>query len=269
MIIKSLPKINLALDILGKTQSGYHEIQTVFHQLSGPADEIKLQPAEEILIESDEPRLPLDKTNIVLKAALLLKKLCGIDQGAGIFIRKKIPLMSGLGGGASNAVAALKGLAKLWGVFCCGNPDTHGEKKCILRKIADQIGMDCAFFFAGGAALGEHFGEKITSLPRLPDDIKIEVIETGVEVSSYKAYSQIDLDNKCGRNTEKTRVLINALNKKDAEAILENIHNDFEETVFKKYPVLKQIKDKVESEKPGRVLLCGSGGALARLFIVH
>ncbi|MBI4994558.1 4-(cytidine 5'-diphospho)-2-C-methyl-D-erythritol kinase [Candidatus Peregrinibacteria bacterium] len=266
--ILSYPKINLALDILGKTPSGYHEIQTVFHQLKEPVDEIILENREDGILEvtCDNPKVPLDETNTVLKAVRLLKKYLGaLCLGAKIFIRKRIPLMSGLGGGASNAVAALKGLAELREINCCTARDKIRDKhaaNCILRKIADQIGMDCQFFFDGGTALGSHFGEKITPLPALPPEIKFEIIETGIEISSHQAYNQIDL-NRCGKNFKKTKALIAAIRASDPKNILENLHNDFEEFIFEKYPRLVEKKREIELKNSAScIMLCGSGGCL-------
>lgn len=299
----SYPKINLALDILGKSNSGYHEIRTVYHHLSAPADEIILEDDESgaVAVFCDNPKVPTDEKNTAFKAALLVKKYFGILRGVKIAIHKKIPIMSGLGGGTSNAVATLCGLAKLWGIKCCHHELVEGcgksfmlrqaqhDNHCTLRRIADQIGMDCAFFFnskldlvrsgptrpdltsvsrsrralAGGTALGTHFGEKITSLPALPPEIKFEIIETGVEISSRDAYSWIDL-HRCGKNKEKTARLIKAIRKQDVKGILSNLHNDFEEFIFAKFPKLLKMKRGIESKKPGRVMLCGSGGALVR-----
>ncbi|MEK7171745.1 MAG: 4-(cytidine 5'-diphospho)-2-C-methyl-D-erythritol kinase [Patescibacteria group bacterium] len=264
--IFSYPKINLALDILRRDKSGYHEIQTVFHQLKEPFDEIILARRENgnLEINCDNTKVPLNEENTVLKAAHLLKKHAGIKNNAKIFIKKRIPLMSGLGGGSGNAVAALKGLAQLWNINCCEARnkirDKHGTN-CLLRKIADQIGMDCQFFFDGGTALATHFGEKITPLPPLPPRIKFEIIETGVEISSQKAYSQIDLTHS-GKNLEKTKALIAAIRASDAENILKNLHNDFEDFIFEKYPILKNAGGE---RGKNRVILCGSGGALVQI----
>lgn len=254
----SYPKVNLALDILGKTDSGYHEIRTVYHQLSSPADEIILEDDKSgaIAVLCNHPKVPTDEKNTAFKAALLLKKHFGISRGVKITIDKKIPVMSGLGGGASNAVATLKGLAKLWGI----------ADKEVLEKIALQIGMDCSFFFYGDTALGEHFGEKITPLPPLPPEIKFEIIETGVKISSRDAYSWIDLRH-CGKNRQKTERLIEAIRKQDVKDIPANLHNDFEEFIFAKFPKLIEIKRNIESKKPGRIILCGSGGALMRIYL--
>lgn len=273
--LKSYPKINLALDILKKDASGYHEIQTIFHMLPEPFDELIIEELAEdkIKIGCDNPALPLDDTNTVLKAAKLLKRQAGVKGGAKIFLKKKIPLMSGLGGGSSNAVVALKGLARLWAIRCCAD-GSHKDSQCLLRKIAAQIGMDCAFFFYGGTALGEHFGEKITPLPALPSSIKFEIIETGIEISSHWAYRQINLQ-QCAKNLDKTKKLIAAIRAGGNKEILENIHNDFEEFVFAapawgrhspwlaKHPKLREIKKRELQKNPqNKIILCGSGGAL-------
>jgi len=264
----SYPKVNLALDVCARDVSGYHEILTIFHELKSPCDELIIEECdgEGIEVTCDNPRLPTDETNTVTKAAKLLQAQMDVKKGAKIFIKKKIPLMSGLGGGSSNAVAALKGLVQLWGIKCCDIVLGIHRNDCILKSLSAQIGMDCPFFFNGGTALGSHFGERLVEMPLPPKEIKFEIIETGVEISSHDAYNQIDLQ-KCGRNIAKTKSLMAALRACDSQKIMENLHNDFEDFVFAKYPKLLEIKQKIESEKSGRVLLCGSGGALVRVFV--
>lgn len=265
--IFSYPKVNLALDICEKDESGYHEILTVFHELKFPFDELIIEECDGEAVEvlCDNPRLPTDETNTVTKAAMLLQAQMDVKKGAKIFIKKKIPLMSGLGGGSSNAVAVLKALTELWKFKCCEIVLGIHSNDCILKRLSTQIGMDCPFFFNGGTALGSHFGERLIEMPLTPKEIKFEIIETGVEISSREAYSQIDLKN-CGRNIAETKSLIAALRACDREKIVKNLHNDFEDFAFAKYPALLEIKRKIESEKPGRVLLCGSGGALFRVY---
>lgn len=275
--IRSYPKVNLALDILGKASSGYHEIQTVFQELPEPFDELEISPAPDGVLEvkCDNPKVPTDDTNTVLKAAKLLKAHMKIEKGARIFIKKRIPLMSGLGGGPSNAVSALRGLEELWKPYC--HPGVYPGQRAGegMTLLADQIGMDCAFFFHGGTAFGEHFGEKITPLPKLPIEIKFEVIETGVEVSSHDAYQLVDLA-KCGKNRDKTEKLIHAIRTFDTQGILENIHNDFEEFIFEKHPKIREIASayglamtKRRDLKMTKLILTGSGGALVKITRIH
>lgn len=278
MSIISYPKVNLALDILNKDPSGYHEIRTVFHQLSQPFDELFFEelPSGEIKIICDNPEVPCDKTNTVFAAARALQQNYGIRRGVKITIKKRIPLRSGLGGGASNGAAALRSLAQLWNICHC-EPSLGLAKQsssvchapdCIIFRLAPKIGMDCTFFLHGGTALGEHFGEKITPLPSLPPELQFEIIETGVSVSTRSAYEMVNLA-RCGANIEKTQQLIAAIHASDAQKILKNIHNDFEEFVFEKYPKIKAATHYSLQTTHYPLLLCGSGGALAKLTLKH
>lgn len=210
MKIKSPAKINLALDILGKDESGYHVIQTVFHEIN-LHDIIEIEKIPKgIEIECTNKNVPTDETNTVYKAV----KLLGLD-GFRIKITKNIPPKSGLGGGSSNAAAVLKALA----------PDLKREE---LAKLAAKIGMDTPFFIYGGTALGTHFGEKITPLPKIKG-LSIELDFHPNEISTKEAYSKIDL-TLCGKNKDKTKEMIAAIRKGDTQKIIQNIHNDFQKT---------------------------------------
>lgn len=240
MILRSPAKINLCLDILKRDVSGYHEIQTVFHEVKFLFDDVELKEIENgIDVQCDNPDIPIDHTNTAYKAAEVFKNHFHIDRGIKIKIKKKIPIFSGLGGGSSNAVAVLKGLNELW--------DIHAPQEELI-KLSNQISMDAAFFFYNGTAFGVHFGEIITPLPPLPANIHFEIIDTGVKISSYDAYQWIDL-SKCGKNLDKTKKLIEGLHEQNSQKILENIHNDFEPSIFEKYPQLQPF-------------LTGSGGAV-------
>ncbi len=230
--IRALAKVNLALDILRKDlASGYHEIRTVLTEYSALADEITIEEGANYGgFDVEFPNAPeLEANNTVKTALTLLKRDFPDTPSIYISVQKNIPILSGLGGGSSDAAAVLKQLGIWWKI-------PHEE----LLKIAERVGMDCPFFLYGGTALGEHFGEKITPLPSLPSSITIEVITTNVAVSTKDAYAHVDLSH-CGKNRAKTDALIAALHEGDANAIIKNIHNDFGE------------------------MLCGSGGAQLRV----
>jgi 4-diphosphocytidyl-2-C-methyl-D-erythritol kinase len=204
---KSPAKINLALDILGLDSSGYHHIQTIFHEIP-LHDIIEIKKIKKgIEIECTDPSVPTDQKNTAHKAI----KLLGLD-GYHIKITKNIPPGSGLGGGSSNAATILKALAP-----------NHEN----LEEIATKIGMDVPFFLSGGTALGKHFGEKITPLSRI-EDLKIDIRFSENPTATKEAYANLDLA-QCGKNTEKTEKMIAAIHSKNTPEIIKNIHNDFAE----------------------------------------
>ncbi|MCK4648470.1 4-(cytidine 5'-diphospho)-2-C-methyl-D-erythritol kinase, partial [bacterium] len=125
--IESPAKVNLFLDILGKREDGYHNVETVLETVDLCDDIILKETNEGIAIacppslrsgvsgwESDFSSLPLGRENLAYQAAFLLKKRLGIEKGVQVTINKRIPLASGLGGGSSNGASVLLGLNKLW-----------------------------------------------------------------------------------------------------------------------------------------------------------
>ncbi|NIA02533.1 MAG: hypothetical protein GWP15_04055 [Nitrospirae bacterium] len=256
--IQAPAKINLCLDILSSYPSGYHEIRTVFHELPNLADELEIYKSKEpdhtsgpfpaagegtqgLTKQAPEGRrsspaeglLISQKDNLAHKALKLLKKDQNITTNAKIIIHKRIPIASGLGGASSDAAAVLKGLNELWGL----NLSTDA-----LLNLASQLGADVPFFILGGTALGEHYGEKLTPLKYI-NCIKFEidkpkkrsktlgypkVINDSSNMSkTAKMYASLDL-SLCGKNTEKTKLLLEGIENEDPQLITKNLHNDFE-----------------------------------------
>lgn len=263
MIIKAYPKVNLALDILGKDpKTGFHFIETVLYEVKGEMyDRLEILKAEKgIKIICDKEEVPLDKKNTVWKAVNLIQKerLCreclrckkGLkegrrqrfegrqcrQEGVCIKIRKGIPLQSGLGGASADAAAVLKAINKLWALKL---------SKEQLSKIGAKIGKDVPFFIEGGTATGSHFGEKIKKLPRRKLNIKI--INTGIRIKTRLAYKNIDL-SECGKGVGKTKALIAGILGNKKEEIIKNIHNDF------------------ELNRESEVHLTGSGGCVFKIL---
>lgn len=277
----SFAKVNLSLDILGIDPSGYHQIHTIFCEVKNLFDEITIElfdltvaersSKKSIEISCNDPTVPTDHTNTAYRAAMAFREKFSILKGIKITIKKRIPLQSGLGGGSSNAAAVLKMLAQEFKVNCCVD-GSHSSYMCGLNAIAREVGMDCPFFLIGGIVEGTHFGEKLTVLPPLPSSLTITILDTGVRIPTVWAYENINLIT-CGVHEEKTRLLINALNRGDAHDILENLHNDFETLVFEKFPELESKKEEIEKTalqkgEKVRVMLAGSGGALCRIELV-
>src|SRR4051812_18420619 len=111
--LPSFAKINWLLRILGKRADGFHELCTIFQTVS-LFDEITFEESDEISLTCNIKNIPTGETNLIIKAANVLRKEFGVKEGAKIRLEKRIPAPGGLGGGSSNAAVALLGLATLW-----------------------------------------------------------------------------------------------------------------------------------------------------------
>ena len=157
MITISAPaKINLTLEVLSQRADGYHEIRSVIQAIS-LCDRLSFEPADGLGFRSDSAEWVAEKS-LVSKVAAWLKKESGTAKGTIISVKKRIPLLAGLGGDSSDAAATLRGLNQLWGL---------GLTLEQLIPLARQLGSDVAFFLYGGTALVEGRGEIVTPLPPL------------------------------------------------------------------------------------------------------
>ena len=188
MKVKTAAKINLALDVTGRLENGYHTIESVF-QTVGLYDEISVDLADSISIECELPEsfeksdpIPCDERNIAYKAAKRFFEAAGIDSGCRIHIKKGIPSQAGMGGGSTDAAAVIYCLNKLTGVDMPTNQ---------LEEIGAKIGADVPFFFTGGTAYVSGIGEKI--VPIADYSGRRLVIAKGVQgVSTAEAYGAVD-----------------------------------------------------------------------------
>lgn len=247
--LKAPAKINLGLSIIKKLKNGYHEIESIFSQVS-LFDRIHLKeiPEDEIRVFCDDKNVPTDKFNTVYQAAMLLKKL-GIKKGVEVKIEKKIPVGSGLGGGSADAAQTLLGLNKLWNL---------GLNTKDLMKLGIKIGADVCYQLVGGTKLGKHLGEKLTPLPRLPKTTII-LCNPGVPIESKWAYEHVE-ENKIGK--EQIKDLLFAIRAKSIKAVAQNLHNDFEFWVPNFYPVISKIKKKMLSLGAMGAAMTGSGSTV-------
>ena len=154
--IRTPAKINLGLRVLSRRPDGYHAVRTLLASVD-LWDTLTFEPGGDGLrLECDEPSIPTDQTNLVLRAASRLEDLLGRRlPGARIRLRKRVPAGRGLGGGSSDAAAALIGLNRLFGL---------GLNRRVLHRLLIEIGMDAPFFLYGGLALATGRGEHVFPL---------------------------------------------------------------------------------------------------------
>src|SRR5438552_3895548 len=145
--VRAPAKINLTLRILGTRPDGYHELRTMFQSVALHDTLTFTATAGPFAIACDHPRCPTDESNLVWRAGDALWQAAGRRGkpfGVHVFIRKQIPIEAGLGGGSSDAAAALRALATLWDLSIDADR---------LYLIARDLGADVPFFFEGGTVL--------------------------------------------------------------------------------------------------------------------
>jgi 4-diphosphocytidyl-2-C-methyl-D-erythritol kinase len=247
--IDSYSKINLTLNILGKRQDGYHNIETIMQSIN-LADRIVIREEKEgVKVKCNHPLVPTDTQSLTYRSAKKILNKYGIKKGVKIEIDKKIPLASGMAGGSANSASILVGINKLFALNL-SNKD--------LREIGEELGMDVPFCIQNGTALAYHRGEKVTPLPQINPPLWIIVINPGFEIPTKWAYNNLDLD-LIKRKKNNTTAMLSALKEGRLEGIAKNLFNSFEELIIKKYREIRKIKDRLIEEGVLGTLMSGSG----------
>ncbi|HKV62693.1 MAG TPA: 4-(cytidine 5'-diphospho)-2-C-methyl-D-erythritol kinase [Candidatus Acidoferrum sp.] len=258
--IPAFAKINLRLDILGKRADGFHELRTIFQTIS-LHDELTLRssrfPAIALSVKGNQPLSaePPEK-NLVYRAVNALRRELKIRTGVEIELKKTIPAGRGLGGGSSDAAAALLGYLQL-------------TKKRLaparLLEIASSLGADVPFFLRGGRALGVNKGNEIYPLPDIPKQHVLVVSPQEIHVPTPDAYRWLK-----AKPFELTK---SAITSKLFEfctlcwsAQGSGLSNDFEEPVFRRHPRLAKIKRELLQRGAAEASLAGSGSAVFGVF---
>ncbi len=252
--LPSFAKINWTLRILGKREDGFHELFTVFQTVS-LRDTLTFSEAGNIRLTSNQPRMPVDGRNLVIKAANALNKEVGGSFGAAIYLHKRIPSPGGLGGGSSNAAVALIGLRRLWQL------DVTDDR---LASIAAEIGSDAAFFLCGGTAAGSGRGENIEPV----DDITAAdmlIVRPRARVRTRDAFAALNAPVL----TSEARERILSVSRTDADC-LDPLHseltNDFERSVFAAFPEIERVKQTLLDLGAVNAALSGSGASIFAIF---
>jgi 4-diphosphocytidyl-2-C-methyl-D-erythritol kinase len=247
---KSWAKINLCLHLGRKRSDGYHELKSLM-QLIDLNDELSFFPRDEGLtleVKSTVSPLPSVEENIIYRAARKLMDRHHCKAGAHIVLDKKIPVGGGLGGGSSNAFVTMKALNLLWNLNM-----PAGE----MHLLCSQTGSDVPFFALGGTALAEGRGETLTRLSDIPHLFLILVIPP-FSISTHEAYRWWDEDAHAPESIS----IASALEHLALGQIEKLLHNDFEETLFRRFPLLEEIKRALLSEGCCGALMTGSGSTI-------
>jgi len=254
--IRAFAKINLCLHVMGKRADGYHELRTIFQAISlHDTLDISITPgtsAVELGLTSNDETL-VGPDNLVLRAIDAICRQIGFKGSVSVHLEKKIPVARGLGGGSSDAAAALIGMMRLTD---CEVPLPR------LMEIAAGLGADVPFFLFGGRALAVNRGDEIYPLPNGPKRTILVVSPRDIGVSTKDAYEWISAE--LTRLSKPNRIWgFCALCWSRQGA---GISNDFEGPVFSRYPRLGEIRDALLERGAADAALAGSGSAVFGIF---
>jgi 4-diphosphocytidyl-2-C-methyl-D-erythritol kinase len=252
--VPAFAKVNLRLHVLGKRTDGYHELRTVFQTISlHDTLELKFAGRRGISLEIDDPSLPADKRNLVWRALEALSRELRLRRGVHARLTKRIPVARGLGGGSSDAAAALIGLLRL-----TGRKIPHPR----LLEMSSGLGADVPFFLFGGCALGVSRGDEIYPLPEGPRRSVVVVSPGNVSVSTSDAYAWLDQHlTKPFPAHKMWSFCALCWSRQDAR-----LENDFEAAVFRRHPRLGRIKRALLQVGAAEAALAGSGSAVFGIF---
>ncbi len=246
--VEAPAKINWFLEITGKRPDGYHSLSTLFQTIS-LADTLTFTPAARLTLHCSEPSLPTDETNLVMRAARRLQETLGVTRGARMTLRKRIPMGAGLGGGSSDAAAALLALPRLWKRRVSTND---------VERIAVGLGADVPFFLRKGLCQAKGIGEKLEAQPPLRKTWMV-LTYPGFGVATREAYARVRLPWKTPRRLVLGRFMSD---HEKGGSMGVHLFNRFEELVFPDHPALPKIKQAMIAAGASTALMSGSGSSV-------
>jgi 4-diphosphocytidyl-2-C-methyl-D-erythritol kinase len=252
--VRAFAKINLSLRVKAKGPDGFHEVQTIL-QAVDLSDRLTCRARRgSFQIRCSAPGVPVDRTNLVWRAAERLWDAAGRDgepKNAVITLEKNIPLQAGLGGGSSDAASALVALRKIWKLKVADEE---------LFAIAARLGSDVPYFFVGGTALGLGRGEQVYPLADLPRWWAVLILPP-FGIPTADAYEWLDQLRARTTAAAEPRYLPDTWLGK-----IVPLANDFERPVIERHPVIGHLIG--ELTKLGAVMsaMSGSGSTVFGIF---
>ncbi len=248
--VRAFAKINLSLRVLGIRRDGYHELRTIFQSLALHDTLLVRTVRGPFRITCNDPDCPTDSTNLISRAAAAAWKASGRrGEPCGIWIRltKRIPVAAGLGGGSSDAAAALRAFARIWSV----------DRRC-LDDLARSLGADVPYFLIGGTVLGLERGDLLFRLIDAPP-AWVTLVLPAFGVSTRDAYRWLDeegLVGVSGGRGLKVRV----------PSVASELQNDLQGPVAARHPEIRRIVAALRRAGASQAAMSGSGSAVFGLF---
>ncbi len=255
IIIEAPAKVNLTLDVKGKRSDGYHELETVMHQVN-LLDIITIsQAVGGIQIKSNSSLIPTNEENLAYQAAEMILGEYAHKEGVEIYIEKNIPVGAGLAGGSTDAAAVIQGINQLYDL---------GLEEEELLEMAASIGSDVAFCLAGGSKLARGRGEILSKLPQrmIP---YIILVKPDFQLSTAEVYRELDLTQV--EEFPDNAAFLAAWEAYDIINIARNMRNVLETVSIRKYPEIAAVKAELIETGALNALMSGSGPSVMGIFV--
>ena len=253
--LKAYAKINLALDVIGVLENGYHEVSMIMQSVD-MYDKVNLyvNNSGKITVKTNLSFLPVGPDNLVYKAAALLFDEFGIKAGLAIDLYKYIPVAAGMAGGSTDAAAVLKGVNELFSL---------GLSMEELMERGARIGADIPYCIMGGTALSEGIGEILTRLPA-PPKAYLLVAKPDINVSTKFVYENLHADTLSYHPD--IDGMVQAIKEGSLEGITDRMGNVLETVTEKEYPVIARIKEEMKKAGAENALMSGSGPTVFGIY---
>lgn len=253
--LKSLAKINLGLDVLGRRENGYHDVRMVMQTIY-LYDNVTLTKTEEagIKLKTNLSFLPVDDRNIAYKAAKMLIEEFNIEEGVEIVLEKRIPVAAGMAGGSSNAAAVLVGMNRLFRL---------GLSEQELKERGVKLGADVPYCIMRGTVLAEGIGEILTPLAPMPKCFVL-VAKPNISVSTKTVYEKLDAKEIVSHPD--IDGVIAGLEEGDLQKIASSMGNVLENVTITDYPIIEDIKNVMKEEGALNAMMSGSGPTVFGIY---
>lgn len=245
-------KVNLTLEVIGRREDGYHKIRSIVQPID-LFDEVRIdvEEGEGIIVESTGLRAPGGKENLAWRAAWAFIDECGLSLRIRIYIKKRIPIAAGLGGGSGNAGAVLVGLNKI----------TKKLKEDDLIKLSSKLGADVPLFIHCRSSIIEGIGDKVTLISNFPLYSYV-LLNPGFEVSTKKIYELWDeLSGEEGLVRDGIENKISLFRGGKFPLV-----NDLERAALSLYPEIKTLKENLTGMGSDAVSMTGGGPTVFGVF---
>jgi 4-diphosphocytidyl-2-C-methyl-D-erythritol kinase len=263
--VRAPGKVNVSMRVGAAMADGYHDVATAYQAVS-IYEELHAERETDLSLDFSGPiftgALPLDRNNLVIRAAHLLQARSGYRGGARIHVVKRVPVAGGMGGGSADAAAALVALDALWGL---------GLGREELLELGAELGADVPFALTGGTAIGTGRGDRLSpALAKGPFHWIIALSEPGLStpvvygaLDEHRALHAADLPRLGTPHVDAD--VLQALRSGDPTALAEALHNDLQVAALHLRPELADLLELGERNGALAGVVSGSGPTIAFL----